>query len=666
MPGTSYERFDEPVEDVDATYSNATCTFGRPYLKVLVIGDEYACQFYGMYRNILENGHLPSGEIEINMHVQCITFPDPKFSSIHHIEHALGCYEFPNDTDIILIAMLHCDLMSFNYESGFCWAPTYFGNDTVTDIAAKYASLFKWLIEKVDGINRPVTIELLTPASFNIANFNTKFHSYLDNCKANNEPLKPGEYHLTESQRIQKINEANLALVGNLYWFKNHWVTHYSELPLLDVNECIGRAYIVSGIQLPPEEAINRDHYVIMEGRSSTDHAINRYSAFSKDSIIPNHYGVVKILIKSNKDHNKNIPARVKYPNLCQSNFNVFPDSFPAQFLCTSWDFVQSQSDQWTNILNQEAFIFRNDNGYDYPKLSLDSRNLIPVRPLWNEKIDEVRLLRYEIERNVRLTEALRHINQSTRGRRRPTVDELDEATQHALQQAPTKSQKRRATKKRQKERRRLAAEAEAAQIAASDPGHSLGLANVATTSVSDSGVAQLAARPTHTLTITLDPSVPSTSAIEPTSSIPSTSSFSPNITVHSSSSVIFPSNVFSKSTPRFRSKTKNIQQDQPLPENAGLTVNQRKRRIKKANKKAAMAELTALRAAKRPPSPTFSDDSFVSCQSGIGPLSASDNLSIQGDECDFVFDPKTARWMTKYYLANPEKLYPAAKKWKK
>ena len=230
----------------------------------------------------------------------------------------------------------------------------------------------------------------------------------------------------------------------------------------------------------------------------------------------------------------------------------------------------------------------------------------------------------------------------------------------------PTKYRKRRATKKRQKERRRLAAEAEAAHVAASDPRHSMGLANVATTSVSDSGVAQLVARPTHSLTITFDPSVPSTSAIEPIPSVPSTSSFSPNITVHSSSSVIFPPNVFSKGTPKFGKKSKNTQQDLPLPENAGLTVNQRKRRIKKANKKAAMAELAALRAAKRASSPTPSDDSFVSCQSGIKPLSPSDELSIAGDEFNFDFDTKTARWMTKYYLANPEKLHPAAKKWKK
>ena len=567
--GTTYERFAEPADDVNISYTNDVCTFGRPYLKVLVLGDEYACQFYGMYRNTLANGQLPFGEVEINMHVQCITFPDPKYSSIHHIEHALGCYEFPNDTDIILIALLHCDLLSFNFESGFCWAPEYFGNDTITDVAAKYASLFKWLIEKVDGANRPVTIELLTPATFNIANFNTKFHNYLDNARTNNLPLKPGEYHLTESQRITKINEANEALAGNLFWFKKHWREHYPELPLLDVNDCIGRAYILSGIQLPPEEAVNRDHYVIMEGRSSTDHPTNKYSAFSKDGIIPNHYGVVRILRQANKDHNKNIPARVKYPNLCQENHNVFPDSFPAQFLCTSWDFVKSQSDQWTNVVDQEAFIYKMDNKCDYPKLSLDSRNLIPVRPLWNERIDEVRLLRYEIERNVRLTEALRHINQSTRGLRRPTVEELDEATHHALQKAPTKTRKRNATKKRQKERRRLAAEAEAAHIAASDPKHYLGLANVAATSVSDSGVAQSAARPTHTLTVTFDPSVPSTSAIEP---IPSTSSFSPNITVHNTSSVVFPSKVFSKGA------SKSRQQDQPLPENAGLSRNQRKK----------------------------------------------------------------------------------------
>ena len=101
--------------DSSTTYTSDVCTFGRPYLKVLVIGDEYACQFYGMYRNNLANGALPSGEEEINMHVQCITFPDPKKTSIHFIEHALGCYEFPADTDIVLIALLHCDLLSFNF-----------------------------------------------------------------------------------------------------------------------------------------------------------------------------------------------------------------------------------------------------------------------------------------------------------------------------------------------------------------------------------------------------------------------------------------------------------------------------------------------------------------------------------------------------------------------
>ena len=181
--------------------------------------------------------------------------------------------------------------------------------------------------------------------------------------------------------------------------------------------------------------------------------------------------------------------------------------------------------------------------------------------------------MRYEIERNLRLTEALRHINQFTRGLRRPTVDELDEATHQALQRAPTKSRKCNTTKRRQKERRRLAAEAEAAQLAASDSKHYLGLVNVAAMSVSDSGVAQSTVRPTHTLTITFNPSVPSTSAIEP---IPSTSSsFSPNITVHNTSSVVFPPKVFSKSA------SKSRQQDQPLPENAGLSRNQHKRCIK-------------------------------------------------------------------------------------
>ena len=114
---------------------------------------------------------------------------------------------------------------------------------------------------------------------------------------------------------------------------------------MLDVDECIGRAYILSGVELPPEEGINRDYYIISEGHSSTDHVNNRYTAFSKDGIIPNHYGVVQILRQANKDHNKNIPARFKYPNLCRPNYNVFPDSIPAHFPCTSWDFVKSLSD---------------------------------------------------------------------------------------------------------------------------------------------------------------------------------------------------------------------------------------------------------------------------------------------------------------------------------
>ena len=89
------------------------------------------------------------------------------------------------------------------------------------------------------------------------------------------------------------------------------------------------------------------------------------------------------------------------------------------------------------------------------------------------------------------------------------------------------------------------------------------------------------------------------------------------------------------------------------------------KKRIKKANKRAAMAELATYRA-KRASSLALSDDSFVSCKSDIRPLHSSDELSIIGDEPDFEFDPKTARWMTRYFLTHPERLQPAAKKRKK
>ena len=357
-------------------------------MKVLVIGDEFACHFYSMYKNVLANGRLPKGEDEINMHVQVVTFPDPSKTSIHNIDHVLGCYKFPKDTDVVLIALLHCDILSFNFQSGFCWAPTEFKHSNLTDICAKYATLHKWILDKIEGHDRLVTIQLLMPPTFYFAHFNDHFHKYLDDASANNKPLNPGETHLTELESIEKVNEVHRALIAKLLWFKNHWADYNSELTMLDVNECIGKAYILSDVDLPQEENLVRHYYVISEGRSPTDHPVNRYSPFSKDGIIPSHDGVVYILRQANKNHNKNIPARLKYPNLCSRNSSVYHDSITAHYPSESCDLVHSLSNDWSNIIAQESFLFKTEHNVDYPVLDLRSDNQIPVRPFWRERLE--------------------------------------------------------------------------------------------------------------------------------------------------------------------------------------------------------------------------------------------------------------------------------------
>ena len=579
----SLERFAEPPITDLSNFNSTVCSFDRPYLKVLlVIGDEFATEFYGMYRNILANGFLPRGEAERNMHVQFATFPEESIPSIHTILNILGSYEFDTDVDIVLIALLHCDLLQFNHEKGYCWAYSSLRQNNITDICARYATLHKWILDKIDGHDRPVTIQLLKPPAFHFLRYNERYFKYLDNALATGKPLKPGEKHLSSAQRINLVNEVYKSYITNLTCFENQWSDYYGELVMLDVNECILKAYQMEGTNMPQEENLHREYYTIAEGHSPTDHPRSKYSPFSKDGIIPSHDGVVRILRQANKNYNYRL-ARDKYPNLASTNFNIYPDAITAHYPSESWDLVFSLSKDWTNMIEERKLEYKNENDQqDFPVIILSSRTPIPEKPLIRERLDEVRLLRHEIELNKRLTEALHQINVHTQNLRAPNQQESTQAIQCALQVAPTKTMKRNATKRRQKQRKRqqAEAEAEAAQSAASGKKQCVEQANApATTTVS-------------TMQITIDS--PRSETQEPRLS---TSREVPFFPVHPTSSSVFPSNVISvptrKTTP-------------PLPCNVGLSKAQRKRRIKKLAKQKAIAELAAFRA-------IFSDDSFRS-----------------------------------------------------
>lgn len=59
---------DSPVTDLSSVCDKA-CTLNRPYKKGVVIGDEFAGQFYGMYSNRSANGQKVLGVDEWSLHV---------------------------------------------------------------------------------------------------------------------------------------------------------------------------------------------------------------------------------------------------------------------------------------------------------------------------------------------------------------------------------------------------------------------------------------------------------------------------------------------------------------------------------------------------------------------------------------------------------------------
>ena len=306
------------VTDVSDVHGSVG-TQRKPHKKILVIGDESSTRFFGMYHNRYANDHRLLEEEEVVLFVQYATFPKNTMPTIYNILHLLGSYSFDMEPDIILVCLLHCDILRLNHQKGFCWAHYDLRQSDVTDLCARYATLHKWLLERFEGENRHVTVQFLMPPSFHFTKYNQRYFQYLDRTNQKEKEtgqrhFKEGEDFLTVATRTRLINEVYTYYIAHRTWFSTHWSDHYSELELLDVDECINKAYIVNSGSTPEEQNLRRELYTIAEGNCPSHYVWCQYSPFSLDGIIPSHEGVVRILRQALVNHTKINYSKIVIP----------------------------------------------------------------------------------------------------------------------------------------------------------------------------------------------------------------------------------------------------------------------------------------------------------------------------------------------------------------
>ena len=377
------ECFEGPSVTDFSDIQGQSCSFDRPYTRILVIGDEFAMKFYGMYKNRLPSGCLPRGEEECNLHVQYATFPVGTPPSIYYILDILGSYEFDPTTDIVLIALLHCDLLCFNHESGFCWAYQDLDYIRLADICAHYAALHRWILHKINGVNRPVSVQLLMPPAFHFTGYNERYFQYLNEVKhSSTKKFRKGERWLTMNERVQKLNEVYTSYITNSSIFKRHWNKYFRELHLLDVQHCINKVYNLDKYVLPQEQNLNRENYAIAEGRAPTHQPRSRYAPFSVDGIMPSHEGVVRILRQAKSNHHKSKLARDKYPELTLPRCYINEDDLTSSYSPENWEYVFCLARNWDRQLALQFHEYKEENKCTFPVITLSCRAQIPEMPL--------------------------------------------------------------------------------------------------------------------------------------------------------------------------------------------------------------------------------------------------------------------------------------------
>ena len=105
-------------------------------LNVVVLGDVTATQFRGYFTN-----RQQATKDMCDLRVNHAVFPYGVKPSIFNIEELLAAYSFPHETDVFIISLLHCDLLTFDPNDSICLGKEI-SSERMDLICARYAALY--------------------------------------------------------------------------------------------------------------------------------------------------------------------------------------------------------------------------------------------------------------------------------------------------------------------------------------------------------------------------------------------------------------------------------------------------------------------------------------------------------------------------------------------
>ena len=369
--------------------------------------------------------------------------------TIHNIQEILGSYAFDPTTDIVLISLLHCDLLNFNHEKGFCWANNDLRDSDIITLCAKYAALHKWIVDHIKGNNRPISIQLLMLPSFHFTRYNKRYFEYVDQMqklelKTKEKHFKEGEVFISMKNRADLMNDVHTSYITNCTTFSRLWKDHFGELVMLNVNKCIDKVYVIETKSIPEKQDLRKELHAFAEGHCPSNYMWNHYSPFSLDGIMPSHEGVARILRNAYNNY-----GQCKYSECCSLRPHLTNDDKLESYSPHTWDHVFTLSRTWSEEIHSQWTHYENITGQTFHWIPLDGNVKISERSLVPVRNDEVELTK-------RMKEMWYEVMAITKNLRDPMKKEVRQAAFTACKNVPTKTKKRNVRKRRQRKRKRL------------------------------------------------------------------------------------------------------------------------------------------------------------------------------------------------------------------